>query len=540
MAEILLTAANAAEIIIEVWSKIEERIEEQEVAEALAADLSEFGITSKRVALQTDVEIAQKVVRDLSAPAERRKDLEVQFQRVYQQLQSIPPAIEKVVKNQNRGVPFKYFHPQANRKLAKIVESYRTSFRDFDQAVIRADAATRGDFYLLIQPGEMKVVGDPPEVSSIGDAISVARVSYTAFGANESGVAKVLWETLASNESTWAENDSDMRVLSAALSGALPHWHIPRLRGYERNKSSKTMRLVFEHPDPTRELCTLSDVYEAAATAPSLTIRVRLCYQLALAVLHAHKPRINVVHKHIRPGNLLLAVPKVWKIRTGELVIPQDWRGEMDRAGRAGFPSVVDLFLSGWQNARTTVQATRVIGEGAPHRIMYQHPQRHQTNTVEKYNIGHDIYSLGVCMLELLTWEPLVSFDETTGGSRLSDAYQAAFCEKEFDTKVEIPLDGDVDLAQLFTQDPNEIKETIIEIAKTRLALHAGDRLANLVCRCLTCLDPVPMYGGSRFHDGDNKNQISETFSREIFSDLNKLLDVLEVAASTEDVELIK
>lgn len=531
MADIL--TGNAVEIIIEIWNKIEERIEEQQVAEALAADLSEFGVTSKRVALQTDVEIAQKVVRDLSAPTERRRDLEIQFQRVHQLLQSIPPAIENVVKNQKRGVPFKYFRPQANRKLAKIVEKYRTSFRDFDQAVIRADAATRGDFYLLIQPGEMKVVGDPPEVVSIGDGISVARVSYTAFGGNGSGVAKVLLEAITSSESTWAENDRDMRVLSAALSGALPHWHIPRLKGYEKNKASKIMRLVFDHPDPTRELCTLDDVYEAAVTAPSLALRVRLCYQLALAVLHAHKPRINVVHKHIRPGNLLLAVPKTWKKPRGELVIPQDWRGEVNKAGPAGSPNVVDLYLSGWQNARTTSQATKFIGELAPHRVMYQHPERHQVNEVEQYNIGHDIYSLGVCMLELLLWDPLVSYDGA-GGSRLSEAYQTAFCDKRFDVDVEIPLEGEVDLAALFTQDANKTKETIIEIAETSLALPAGDRLANLVCRCLTCLDPVPMYGGSRFHDGDNKYQISEAFSQEIFSDLNKALDALEVASATE------
>ncbi|KAH6636470.1 hypothetical protein F5144DRAFT_546575 [Chaetomium tenue] len=525
-------APNAVEIIIEIWNKIEERIEEQEVAEALAADLSEFGVTSKRVALQTDVEIAQKVARDPSAPLERRKDLEIQFRRVHQLLESIPQAIEDVVKNQKRGAPFKYFRPQANRKLAKLVESYRTSFRDFDQAVIRADAATRGDFYLLIQPGEMKVVGDPPEVVSIGDGISVARVSYMDLGGNGSGVAKVLWETVASTEATWAENDRDMRILSAALSGALPHWHIPRLRGYEKNKASKMMRLVFDHPDPTRELCTLDDVYETAVTVPSLTLRVRLCYQLALAVLHAHKPRINVVHKHIRPGNLLLAVPKTWK-QKDELVIPENWKDEVDSAGRTGSQKDVDLFLSGWQNARTTTQATRFIGESAPHRIMYQHPQRHQVNDVEQYNIGHDIYSLGVCMLELLIWNPLVFF-RGTGESRLSEAYQTAFCDKGFDADVEMPLDGDVDLSRLFTQDAEKIKETIIDIAETTVAIHAGDRLANLVCRCLTCLDTVPMYGGSRFHDGDNKNQISEAFSQEILSDLSRILDALDVASTTD------
>ncbi|KAK4039693.1 hypothetical protein C8A01DRAFT_36317 [Parachaetomium inaequale] len=519
MAEIL-TAVDAVEIIIEVWNKIKERIEDQEVAEA------------------ADVEIAQKVVRDLSAPAARKKDLEIQCRRVYQLLQDIPPAIENVVKNQNRGVPFKYFHPQANKRRAKIVENYRTSFRDFDQAVIRADAATRSDSYLLIQPSDMKVVGYPPEVVQISDGISAARVSYIPPGAKWSSVADVLWETMESSESTWAANDRDMRVLAAALSGALPHWHIPRLKGYERNTSPRTMRLVFEHPDPTRALRTLRDMYDAAPAAPSLTLRVRLCYQLALGVLHAHKPRIGVVHKHIRPDKLLLAVPKTWETETGKLAVPPDWRGDVDgKTGRAGSPNVVDLFLSGWQNARTSAQATPHVGESAPHRVIYQHPQRHQAGKVEKYNIGHDIYSLGVCMLELLTWEPLISYDEDMGCLRLSDAYRTAFCKKGFDADIDIAEDGEENVAMMFTDDADEIKETLLEVAKTFVAPHAGDRLANLVCRCLTCLDAVPMYGGSRFHEGDDKNHVSETFSQEIFADLNKLLDALEhveVASAAE------
>jgi hypothetical protein len=299
------------------------------------------------------------------------------------------------------------------------------------------------------------------------------------------------------------------------------------------------MRLVFEHPDPTRALRTLRDVYDAAPTAPSLTLRVRLCYQLALGVLHAHKPRIGVVHKRIRPEKLLLAVPKTWEIQTGKLAVPPDWRGYVDgKTGRAGSPNVVDLFLSGWQKARIAGKASAQVVEPAPHGVFYQHPQRHQAGKVEKYNIGHDIYSLGVCMLELLTWEPLVSFKEHTGRLRLSDAYRTAFRNKTFDADIDFAKQSDVELSTtaMFTQNADEIKETLVDVAETCVPAHAGDRLANLVCRCLTCLDAVPMYGGSQFHEGDDKNQVSETFSQEIFADLNKLLDALDVASGAEGV----
>lgn len=550
----ILTAVDAVEKVIQVWNKIQERIKQQEAAEALAADLSEFGLERRRVALQTNIEIAQRVARDLSAPEDRRKDLGTQYRRVYQQLLDIQEGIEDVVKNKNRGSVVKYLHTNPNKKLAKTVEEYQAAFRDFDEAVIRADAVARHDPYWLIQPGEMKVVGNPPAVTAVTTGISCARVSYTPPGAKESAAIDVLWETLPSSDSTWDENDRDMRILAAGLSTALPHWHIPKLRGYERNKGLKWMRLVFEHPDPTRALCTLSSAYAAARNnPPSLALRVRLCYQLALAVLHAHKPRINVVHKHIRPGNLLLAVPKTWKDPNqsgGELVVPPNWRGDKaaNPTGTVGSsPGAVDLFLSGWQNARTTAQATTYVGESAAHRVMYQHPQRHETSTatteqqanpaqpatpVEKYNIGHDIYSLGVCMLELLTWDTLVFLDpkKRQGQLRLSGAYLAAFRRLGFDAGMAISEDDD--LAALFTQDAGHVKETLVEVAETGVPPRAGDRLAGLVCRCLTCLDPVPMYGGTRFRGGGDGEGVAEAFSREIFDDLSKVLGALEVASA--------
>ncbi|KAK0723479.1 hypothetical protein B0T26DRAFT_675043 [Lasiosphaeria miniovina] len=527
----LLAAVDAVEKIIAVWNKIQDRVQEQKAAEALAADLSDFGIESSRTTLQNDVRIAQRVARDPSTREDTKKDLERQFQRVDKLLRDIEPAIEDVVKNKKLGEMLKYFSASANRKLAERVEKYWAAFRVFDQAVMTADVAARSDPW-LIQPGEMKAVGMAPAPVEVGDGISLGRVSYAAPHARESTIADVVWETLHSNDAAWDENDRDMRNLAAALSGALPQWHIPKLIGYEQNRTLKTMRLVFAHPEPSRALYTLSDVYEAAPAMPSLALRTRLCYHLALAVLHADRPRVNVVHKHIRPDNLLLALPASWQgsgpPRT--LAIPPDWKHKGNAGGGGG---TVDLYLSGWQNSRTTSQTTTYVGESAPYRVIYQHPQRHQPSdgavVAAKYNIGHDIYSLGACMLELLTWKALVTFDSATETHYLSPGYLEAFKRKGFDASVD--ASEDADLADLYTRDAGNIQATLIDMAETLVPPSAGDRLARLVCRCLTCLDPVPMYGGSRFHDGDDKNKVSQAFSAEIFSDLNTMLSALEVAA---------
>ncbi|KAI3320692.1 hypothetical protein HD806DRAFT_538143 [Xylariaceae sp. AK1471] len=99
-------------------------------------------------------------------------------------------------------------------------------------------------------------------------------------------------------------------------------------------------------------------------------------------------------------------------------------------------------------------------------------------------------------------------------------------------------IDGeDVDVAELFTQNAGEIKKTLIEVAETCVPPKAGDRLANLVYRCPTCLGPIPVCGGSQFYDGDDKNPTSEVFSKETFSNLNKVSESLEVTGATRTSE---
>lgn len=52
-------------------------------------------------------------------------------------------------------------------------------------------------------------------------------------------------------------------------------------------------------------------------------------------------------------------------------------------------------------------------GEASWERCLYQHPDR--IGSISKdYIMQHDIYSLGVCLLELGLWETFVSYDRLT------------------------------------------------------------------------------------------------------------------------------
>ena len=68
--------------------------------------------------------------------------------------------------------------------------------------------------------------------------------------------------------------------------------------------------------------------------------------------------------------------------------------------------------LLDWQYVRRASAASYRAGGTQWWRGVYCHPKRQVQVAQEEYNMAHDIYSLGVCMLEVLLWK---SFVEPSG-----------------------------------------------------------------------------------------------------------------------------
>ena len=67
-------------------------------------------------------------------------------------------------------------------------------------------------------------------------------------------------------------------------------------------------------------------------------------------------------------------------------------------------------FLIGYQVVRDAYGRTRPVADLKPEANIYRHPQR-LGNEVEYFVMQHDIYSLGVCLLEIGLWESYVAYD---------------------------------------------------------------------------------------------------------------------------------
>ncbi|GLA35562.1 hypothetical protein AnigIFM63309_011406 [Aspergillus niger] len=177
----------------------------------------------------------------------------------------------------------------------------------------------------------------------------------------------------------------------------------------------------------------------------SLSKRVQLAKQLARSVMFVHTT--GFVHKGIRPETIMIF--------------------------REGNQEIGPSFLVGFERVRRAEAQTDLLGDLEWERNLYRHPVRQGLWSDEAFTMQHDIYSLGVCLLEIALWESFVRDDigRTTPWSDL--AIHDAISDKDA------------------RRGGFAMKRELVAMAKDRLPATVGDQYMNIVLACLCCLDGV-------------------------------------------------
>lgn len=197
---------------------------------------------------------------------------------------------------------------------------------------------------------------------------------------------------------------------------------------------------------------------------------------LSEAVLSVHSARS--VHKSIRPETILVFEKR-----------------DKDETQCNGETIHCVPILTGWSMSRKTDELSSRVGEDDWMKNIYRHPQRQGLQLEKRYHMGHDLYSLGICLLELGLWEPLIVV-ENDQPPKMSDRY----CDMALRTERIDPREVSV-LKQLVK--PAVAQEVMTSMAEHDLGQEMGKGYSQVV---LACFQYVEALGATDKLEGDHSD----------------------------------
>ncbi|KAL9622127.1 MAG: hypothetical protein Q9160_003470 [Pyrenula sp. 1 TL-2023] len=224
-------------------------------------------------------------------------------------------------------------------------------------------------------------------------------------------------------------------------------------------KQITAFKLIFGVPEGLSNMRSLrSNLLEE--NDHSRSDRLLIAKQLARSVSYVQT--YGFVHKNIRPETIITLM-------------------EQSSNSSLGLP-----FLLGFNHFRQEDGQTFQSNDSAWEEDLYRHPQRQGSDRKEYYVMQHDIYSLGVCLMEIGLWRSFVKYDENN--------------KTPMPSQYVMPVLGNPE-----TVDPAKIKTHLLSLAQTKLPRQMGNKYASIVETCLCCLDEHGASFGdkSEFQDDD-------------------------------------
>ncbi|KAF8429072.1 hypothetical protein EV426DRAFT_583561 [Tirmania nivea] len=262
----------------------------------------------------------------------------------------------------------------------------------------------------------------------------------------------------------------DIQNLAHVLSAGDPAtMNIPKCSGFYTNWDKQRFELFYDIPTldganaSPRTLRSLLCAKENKLGAfHSINNRLRLASQLAQSVLYVHTAKL--VHKNIRPEMILIMEP------------PQHADKKKRYPYTIGYP-----VLFGFSKVREIEVESELTGDHDWEKNIYRHPQRQGLHPEDKYNILHDVYSLGVCLLEISLWTSFVAWDPVSGQCRSNGDICSIF---------EKITSGDESTGHVLKlKPPKAIQKAFIRKAQQAIPRIMGEKFKDIVVSCLTCLE---------------------------------------------------
>lgn len=287
--------------------------------------------------------------------------------------------------------------------------------------------------------------------------------------------------------------NSVVRYSAEILAAADPcTMHVLCCEGYVHRPDVRQFQTILNFPPGLGSPRTLRDLLSDSdpATEPSLTVRVQLCKQIATAALYIHTA--SLVHKAIQPQAILL----LRKLDSDGSLVKE--ASKPVKIAPLGIP-----FLTGFGQSRQEKPDTySSLRENTDwEQDLYSHPTR-QGQPTNKYTMAHDIYSVGVILLEIGLWRSFVVWN--------------GFNNFMVDEKV--LKGGNAMLRRVKERQPRareEFKKMLEGVAAQELPNVMGERFCEVVLKCLGAVESglveaIPRRGQIETTDTTNEGQTEE------------------------------
>ena len=201
--------------------------------------------------------------------------------------------------------------------------------------------------------------------------------------------------------------------------------------------------IMFDVPQDLKKPRSLRDILLSPNPQAPLNELLAQAKSLARSVFFIHTARF--VHKNIRPENILVF---------------EDVTHETSK-----------LYLVGFEKFRADREHSMKFGDGLWECDLYRHPERQGSQPEKFYVMQHDIYSLGVVLLEI--------------GLRISFVTPSNIGPAPHQELKVFDMHSDKD-------EPGQaksFKKRFTDLATQRLPGHMGQIYTDVVLSCLKCLD---------------------------------------------------
>lgn len=482
---LIFTLAENVKTLVDTGKWIVESVQSFRNASSLIQRWNEYGFALCEGALNLQIELAKSLgqrTNDLQQRASIARHLEILADIVV----SAKDEMEKYVEPKNRL----YFAIRGRKKLKTILGHFEKALFDFSMYIILLDRLRESSASATLLTGttfrttSYYAEGEDSAALDRDVNIRLSTAEYLEPGPDgELADMDVLIERQSSEQTTMPELVELLQHLSIEplfLRGIL------RCLGYRKEPH---LELVFQIPQGFSDPITLRTLI---SNLPERRERIQVSRQIAdaLAVVHAAK----MVHKSLRPDTV---------------IVFEDSASSDSMSGR------LRPFLTNWSMLRKLKAASAHRSSDAWPENIYRHPNRQKIWVGVRYHMGHDIYSLGVTLLELGLADSFIVFENEE--VNCSEIYRRAARELALvDTEMTEPQI----IKTLYK--PNNVKEIMLHLAHGELRDRMGNDFAQIVETCLCAVDEG-LVGVQGFED--DTLSVAERFRQAVIEPLGRLCE---------------